>query len=74
MSVSISVPKELYMKAAEIAKEQNVSVDEVFASAFADQLASCDRLRQRAARSNRDRFLAVLEKVPDVEPENFDRL
>jgi hypothetical protein len=36
MSVSVSVPDELYRRAVEIAKSQNVSVDEVFASAFAE--------------------------------------
>ena len=74
MSVSISVPEELYRKAAEIAEAQHVSVDEVFASAFAEQLSAWDRLKQRAARGSRDRFLAVLDKVPDVEPEDDDRL
>lgn len=74
MSVSISVPEELYKRAEEIAEAQNVSVDEVFASAFADQLAVWERLKQRAARGNRDKFMAVLEKAPDVEPESHDRL
>ena len=74
MSVSISVPEELYKKAVEVAEVQHVSVDEVFASAFADQLGAWERLKQRAARGSRDKFLAVLDKVPDVEPEEYDRL
>ena len=74
MSVSISVPEELYKKAVEIAEAQHVSVDEVFASAFADQLAAGERLKQRAARGDRDKFRAVLDKVPNVEPEDYDRL
>ena len=74
MSVSVSVPEELYEKAAAIAKVQNVSVDEVFASAFAEHLAAWDRLRRRAARGNREKFLAVLDRVPDVEPDPEDRL
>jgi len=39
MSVSVKVPDELYQKAVEIANEQHVSVDEVFASAFIEQLS-----------------------------------
>jgi hypothetical protein len=74
MSVSVSVPEELYQKAIAIAEAQHVSVDEVFASAFAEQLASWERLKQRAARGSRDRFLAVLDKATDVEPEESDRL
>jgi hypothetical protein len=74
MSVSVSVPEELYKKAIAIAEAQHVSVDEVFASAFAEQLAAWERLQQRASRGNRERFLAVLDKVPDVEPRDSDRL
>jgi hypothetical protein len=73
MSVSVSVPEELYQKAVEIARAQRVSVDEVFASAFAEQLSAWERLQQRAARGARDKFLAVLDRVPDVEPDDRDR-
>ena len=73
MSVSVSVPEELYQKAVEIAKTQNLSVDEVFAGAFVEHLAAWERLQQRAARGSREKFLAVLDKVPDVEPKEFDR-
>jgi hypothetical protein len=74
MSVSVSVPEELHKKAVEIAAAQRISVDEVFASAFVDQLAAWERLQQRAARGSREKFLAVLDRVPDMEPEDQDRL
>ncbi len=73
MSITVNVPEELYQKAVEIAELQHLSVDEVFASAFADQIAAWQRLQQRAARGSREKSLAVLDKVPDVEPEDFDR-
>jgi hypothetical protein len=72
MSVSVSVPEELYAKAAAIAKAQNTSVDEVFASAFAEQVAAWERLKRRATRGSREEFLAVLDKVPDAEPGTED--
>jgi len=70
---SISVPEELYRQAMEIANAQHMSVDEVFASAFVEHLAAWERLRRRASRGDREKFLAVLDKVPDVEPEDSDR-
>jgi hypothetical protein len=73
MSVNVSVPDELYEKAVEIAKAQRVSVDEIFASAFAQQLSAWSRLQQRANGGTREKFLAVLDKVPDVEPDGYDR-
>jgi hypothetical protein len=74
MSVIINVPEELYQKAVEIAEAQHVPVDEVFVSAFVEQLAAWDRLKQKAAAGSRDKFLSVLDKVPDVDPEEHDRL
>ena len=74
MNANVSVPMDLYSKAVEIANAQHISPDDVIASAFAEHLAIRERLQQRAARGNRDRFLAVLDKVPDVEPEDYDRL
>lgn len=48
-------------------------MDEVVASALACHLAA-SRLRERASRGNRDKFLAMLEKIKDIEPEEYDRL
>lgn len=73
MSVNVSVPDDLYKKAAEISNARHVSVEEVFASAFAEQLSSWERLQTRAARGDRNKFLAVLDKVPDVEIADSDQ-
>ena len=74
MSVSINIPEELYDQARGIAESHRVSVEQVFASALADQFAAWQRLRERAGRGDREKFLAVLESVPDVEPEEYDRI
>jgi hypothetical protein len=73
MSVSVRVPEELYQKAVEIAQAQRVSVDDVFASAFAEQVSAWERLQQRASRGSLEKFLAALDEVPDVEPDDYDR-
>jgi len=72
--VYINIPEELYDQARAIAEAQNIAVEDVFASAFADHFAAWQRLQERAARGDREKFLAVLERVPDVEPEEYDRL
>ena len=73
MSIKVSVPEDLYRKAAEIAEAQHISVDDVFASAFADQVAAWERPQERAARGSREKFQAALDTGPDVEPEDYDR-
>jgi hypothetical protein len=72
VNVNVSVPDDLYQKAVEIAKAQHISVDEVFASAFAEQFSAWERLQERAAGGTREKFLAALKKSPDTEPDEFD--
>lgn len=74
MSISINIPDELYQEARLIAESHQVPIDEVFASAFADQLAAWQRLHDRTVRGNPDKFYAVLDKVLDVEPDESDRI
>lgn len=74
MSVSINIPEELYDQARNIAEARHIPVEKVFESAFADQFATWQRLRERAKRGDRQKFLAVLDEVPDVEPEEYDRI
>ena len=74
MTFAVNIPEELYRQAREIAESQHLSVDEVISSAFAEQLVARERLKRRAARGNRESFLRVLDKVPDVEPEDCDRI
>lgn len=74
MMLNIHVPEDLFQKAARIAAAENVTVDEVFAAAFAEQVAAWERLNQRASRGSRERFLAVMAKVPETEPEPHDQI
>ena len=74
MSRSVTLPDEVYRKAAELAKVERVSVDELVSAALAEQFAASDYLRRRTARASREKFLAALKQIPDVEPEEYDRL
>ncbi len=72
--MSINIPEELYDQARGIADAYHISVEQVFTSAFSEHLSAWRQLRDRAARGDREKFLAVLNRVPDVEPEQFDAL
>ncbi|HWD97627.1 MAG TPA: hypothetical protein VG345_01260 [Bryobacteraceae bacterium] len=74
MNLTVNIPDELYKQAETLAEAQHVSVDQVIASAFAEQLLALNRLKSLAERGNREDFLRVLDKVPDIEPDDFDRL
>jgi metal-responsive CopG/Arc/MetJ family transcriptional regulator len=74
MSVSVNIPEELYRQASRIAAEENISVDELFASAFQERVLEFERLKEEAAHGSYEKFLRVMSKVPTVEPPDYDRL
>ncbi len=74
MTVNIELPNEVYAQAAAIAQSQQIDVAEVLLAACTEHFATWERLQQRAKRADRTKFLEVLAKVPDVEPDATDRL
>jgi hypothetical protein len=63
--------------ARNIASEDHISLNQFIASAVAEKISALTTetyLAQRAARGSSDAFRTALAKVPDVEPEEFDRL
>jgi len=61
----------------QLAEREGVSMNQLIAAAVAEKLSALmteDYLAERAARGSRERFEAVLRKVPHVEPEERDRL
>lgn len=74
MSKTIAVPEDLYLKAAELAARDHVSVEEFVSALLADRLATRDYIESRAKLFSREAFERALNEIPDVEPENHDRL
>jgi hypothetical protein len=74
MNVSVNVPEELYRRAAEVAEAENISVDDLFASAFEERLLEFERLKEKASHGSYERFLRVMAKIPSAEPPEYDRL
>jgi hypothetical protein len=67
----------VYKQACKLAQQDGISIDQFIATAVAEKIAvlmTVEYLQERAKRGNREKFEAVLAKVPDVEPEEFDRL
>ena len=74
MSVSVNIPEELYRRASEIAVAENISVGDLFASAFEERLLELERLKEKASHGSYEKFLRVMSKIPVVEPPEPDRL
>ncbi|MFW5637385.1 MAG: YlcI/YnfO family protein [Thermodesulfobacteriota bacterium] len=76
-TLSIRLPNSLHEKIRQLAKAEGISINQFIASAAAEKMASLlteSYLKERASRADRKKFKSVLDKVPDVDPEAFDRL
>ena len=65
-TISLRLPESLHDKARELARQENVSINQLVATALAEKLSALvteEYLRERAKRGSRRKFEAVLRKV-----------
>jgi hypothetical protein len=74
MSKYIAVPEDLYNRAAELAAKDKISVEEFVSAVLANRLANNEYIESRAKLFNPNEFEQALDEIPDVEPEDHDRL
>jgi len=74
MSKSIAIHEDLYRRAAELAAKDRVSIEEFVSAVLANRLASREYIESRARIFNRKEFEKALEEIPDVAPEDHDRI
>ena len=76
-TLSLRLPNSLHEQIRRLAKREGISINQFIASATAEKMTALlteEYLDKRAHRASRKKFQTVLNKVPDVEPENFDKL
>lgn len=76
-TLSVRLPDSLHKKLKELAEEEGVSMNQLITLAISEKMSALltvDYLRDRAQRADRDAFQRILGQVPDVEPEEYDRL
>ncbi len=74
--MSLRLPKSLHGDLKEIAKLEEISMNQFVTIAVAEKIAALntlDYLEKRAKRGSREKLLEILAKAPDVEPEEYDR-
>ncbi len=76
-TMSVRLPNSLHARARDLAQREGISLNQLIATALAEKMSALmtvEFLEERAHRGKRSRFVAALAKVPDREPEAFDRL
>jgi hypothetical protein len=75
--LSLRLPESLHEMARQLAKEENISINQLVTLALAEKIAvlkSEEFFAERARNSSRAKFLQALSKVADDEPPEYDRL
>ena len=76
-TLSVRLPESLHNQLRVLAKQEGISINQFLASAAAEKVAALmteQYLEERAGRGSREKFRAVLAKIPDVVPLPEDAL
>jgi hypothetical protein len=75
--VQVQIPDSLHKSLSDLAGRDGISIDQFISTAIAEKLSALmteNYLKDRAGKGNRAKYEAILAKVPDVEPEEHDKL
>lgn len=76
-TISLRLPDSLHEQIRKLASADGISINQFISTAAAEKLAALmtvDYLEERAKRGTREKFEAALERLPDVEPAEEDKL
>jgi len=76
-TLTLRLPKSLHGRIKELAKSDNVSINQFLVTAAAEKLSALmtqDYLENEASQGKRKDFMTVLNVVPHTEPEPQDSL
>ncbi|MEO8379377.1 MAG: toxin-antitoxin system HicB family antitoxin [Acidobacteriota bacterium] len=76
-ALSLRLPESLHRKLGEVAEREGISINQLISSAVAEKMSALmteEYLEMRARGASRQKFKAVLAKVPDTEPQESDRI
>jgi hypothetical protein len=75
--VQVQIPDSLHKSLSDLAGRDGISIDQFISTAIAEKLAALmteNYLKDRARRGDRSKYEAILAKVPDIEPEPYDKI
>ncbi|MBI5418872.1 MAG: toxin-antitoxin system HicB family antitoxin [Deltaproteobacteria bacterium] len=74
-TISLRLPASLHKSIRELAKKEDVSINQLITTALAEKLSALmtvEYLEERAKRGSRRKFERAMAKVKDVKPEEKD--
>lgn len=74
-TLSIRIPDSLHNEVKKLSKNDHISINQFIASALSEKITALETeayLSQRAHLGDKKKFLAVLSKIPNIEPDEED--
>ncbi len=75
-TISVRLPESLHKKARDLAKKENTSINQLLSSALAEKISALmteEYMELRAERASKNKFKKTLNKVANIEPEEYDK-
>ena len=76
-AIQIELPEQVHQRALQLAQQQSMSLDRLMVVALVEKLSTMfpdEALEERARRGTLEGFEEFMNGVPDVEPEEYDKL
>jgi predicted transcriptional regulator len=76
-TLSVRLPESLHKKIKELAQKEGVSMNQFITLAVSEKMSALltiDYLKERAEKASKQNFENIMNQVPDVEPEDYDKL
>jgi uncharacterized protein (DUF1778 family) len=76
-TLSLRIPNSLHERIRQLAKQEGISINQFLASAAAEKMSALlteEYIQAKAKRASLKKFQNVLKKVPNSEPEDYDRI
>ncbi len=76
-TISLRLPDSLHESVRNLAKEDNISINQFVATALAEKMSALiteKYLSERAEKGSKKKFKTALSKVKDIEPNTSDKL
>ncbi len=76
-TLSLRLPDSLHKRVKQLSKDEGVSINQFITLALTEKMSALmtlEYLQKRANRSSKEKFEEALHAIPDVEPEDYDKL
>lgn len=69
-TLSVRIPDSIHAEVKKLSKEEKISINQFIASAVTEKVTALETenyLLERASKGDREKFLEILDKVPDIQ-------